>query len=263
MRSPFNSSKIWITLDVEELKSSNFDLGIKNSSSIDYDKLIQNWIEICNQLNILSTCFILGEFAQKFPYLVKKLHEHGHEIASHGMDHRLVNKMTISDWEKSIVDSKNLLENITGKKIYGYRSASWSMPSSLKYYEILAKNGYKYSSSYFPFKTYMYGNSEDKKDPFTISTSFGDITEIPIPKFLVPFSGGFYFRVLPIFILKLLFNKIILSGHKPVFYIHPYELDNNNLLKRYIGISKFNLDYLLAFFSTSNVMKKIFKVLKE
>ena len=109
----------------------------------------------------------------------------------------------------------------------------------------------------------MYGNSEDKKDPFTISTSFGDITEIPIPKFLVPFSGGFYFRVLPIFILKLLFNKIILSGHKPVFYIHPYELDNNNLLKRYIGISKFNLDYLLAFFSTSNVMKKIFKVLKE
>lgn len=252
-----NSKNIWLTIDIEEVKDSNFNLVRKGNIKISYDMLIQSWVELCDHLEVKSTCFVLGSFALEYPNLVKLLVENGHEIASHGMNHKLVNKVGLSDWEESIITSKKTLEDISGVEVTGYRAASWSMPFQKQYYETLAKNGYQFSSSYFPMKTYMYGNTVDKIQPFLVKTKNGNICEYPILKSIIPFSGGFYLRVIPEFILKPLFNSRISKGFKPILYVHPYELMNENLLIFFRSGNKINIDYFLAFFATSMPIEKI------
>jgi len=263
MSKIYKNSQIWLTIDIEEIINTNFHINWRSNPEVNYEKAINNWINLCSQLNCKSTCFVLGSFAKAHPNLIKKLSENGHEIASHGMDHRLVNKIDIVQWQESIENSKKILEDVSGSRVIGYRAASWSMPFEKQYYEILARNGYEFSSSYFPMKTYMYGNSIDRKDPFIINTDFGEIKEIPVPKFIIPFSGGFYLRTLPLVLQKYLFKKLRNGNHKPVIYIHPYELFNKNMLLDYYKSTSLNIDYFLAFFSSSNPVEKIKSICKE
>lgn len=255
-------SKVWLTIDIEEIDDSNFNINWHNKPDLDYHNIIENWIALCDKMGVKSTCFILGSFALKHPELVLNLYNNGHEIASHGLDHSLVHKQQFEDWVYSIRESKRIIEEIIDDKIFGYRSASWSLPFEKKYYDELVKNGYVYSSSYFPFKTYMYGNTIDKKEPFEITTKSGTISEYPVLKNRTPYSGGFYLRVLPLFVCKYLFQNSIKKGLKPIVYIHPYELLNVNLINYFRNFFNINLDFILAFYSTSRPIKKIEKLLK-
>jgi len=263
MSSIYYNHKVWLTIDIEEITDTNFNIRWKCSSDLKYEKLIESWIELNNRLGYKSTCFVLGSFATKYPNLIKKLYDNGHEIASHGINHALVNSISIKEWRDSIYKSKHILEDIIGEEVKGYRSASWSLPFDKDYYEILIEEGYSYSSSYFPIKTYMYGNSIDKKRPFKISTNMGEITEYPILKNIIPYSGGFYLRAIPFIIEKYLLNNSIKQGYKPIIYIHPYELLDINLINYFRKKTSINLDFILAFYSTSSPLKKIEKLLYD
>jgi len=259
----YNEHEIWLTIDVEELNDSNFKLSEKKPIKLNYEKLIDDWLELCDKNNCKSTAFVLGGFAKKYPEIVKKLSSAGHEIASHGHTHDLVYDISFETWKESINDSKKTLEDIIGKEVNGYRSASWSLPFDKQYYETLVDSGYTYSSSYFPLKTYLYGNSIDKKWPFEIHTSSGVITEIPIPKLGIPYSGGFYLRMLPLFLQKILMKRMFSLGVKPVIYIHPYELVNPDFITKYfLQYFKKNIDFFLAFSAISRPIKDIDMLLK-
>ncbi len=242
----YKKSPLWLTIDVEELTDANFGITPKKELNIDYEGIIDRWIELCERHNIQSTAFILGSFAQKYPQIVRKLFAANHEIACHGLRHELVYKLSFTQWRQETAKAKAILEDITGKEVVGYRSPSWTLPFQKRYYEALAQMGFAYSSSYFPFKTYMYGNTIDKKRPFSITTSAGTITEIPIPKFIIPFSGGFYMRVLPFFIVKTFFKRLMAQGIKPIIYTHPYEL-LPNLFSRFFKNIKIDGAYILTF----------------
>jgi len=265
MYFPINYQKYssWFTIDVEELSDTNFNLIKKRTLELNYETLVNNWLQVCKKYNYKSTAFVLGSFALKYPNVIKKLSDAGHEISSHGLNHNLVSKIEFYEWKNSISESKKILEDITGKEVNGYRAASWSLPFETHYYETLVELGYKYSSSYFPLKTYLYGNSIDKKHPFEIHTKSGKITEIPVPKLGIPYSGGFYLRMFPSFLQKLLISKLINKGIKPVIYIHPYELiDNDYILKFYFQYFKKNIDFFLAFGATSRPLNDIEELLK-
>lgn len=246
---------IWPTIDVEGITDMNFNIKWKADAHIDYERRIDAFIELCK--NRKATAFILGSFAKKYPALVKKLSDNDIEIACHGYNHELVYKQSIEQWSQELKSAKALLEQITGKQVVGYRSPSWSMPFKKQYYEHLARLGFSYSSSYFPMKNYMYGNSIDKKQYFDIYTSSGVIQERPIVKNIIPFSGGFYLRVLPLWLLKILFKRT----KNPIIYIHPYELEDKNMLFSQREHAGFNLDYILAFYATGNTKKKLRSIL--
>lgn len=248
---------IWLTIDVEEITDMNFHIKWKQSPDINYELRIDTFIELCK--NHKATAFVLGSFAKKYPHLVKKLSDNNIEIACHGYNHELVYKQSIKQWGEELSWAKTLLEQITGRSVKGYRSPSWSMPFEKQYYEKLVKLGFSYSSSYFPMKNYMYGNSVNKKQYFNVYTSSGVIEERPIVKNIIPFSGGFYLRVLPLWFLKILFKYT----KNPIVYIHPYELEDKNMLflqKEYAG---FNLDYVLAFYATSSTKNKLRYILEH
>jgi hypothetical protein len=249
-------------MDIEQLLDANFGVSIRKAPKIEYEAIIDAWIEKCEQWQIKSTCFVLGSFAKKFPKAIEKLAENGHEIASHGLTHNLIYEDSFEAFKNSITESKNILEEIIQTEVKGYRSASWSLPFEKKYYEALVISGYSYSSSYFPFKTYMYGNSIDRKKPFEIQTDSGSIKEIPLLKSLLPFSGGFYLRVLPLQVHKILMKSLIKEGYKPIIYTHPYEMQGAYLPLSMRQDIKINMAYILAFAETSISRNKLEKLLR-
>jgi len=248
---------MWMTLDVEEVTDMNFDVKWRETPPLEYEKYIESFIEFAKDRN--ATAFVLGSFAQKYPHIVKKLSDSGIEIACHGLYHNLVYKEDFTVWSQDLLRAKRILEELTCKPVLGYRSPSWSMPFEKKYYEFLAQAGFTYSSSYFPMKNYMYGNSINKKMPFHLYTKHGKVQERPIPKTIIPFSGGFYLRVLPLWLLKILFHKT----RNPILYIHPYELMQTNLLGYFKKYATYNLDYFLAFYASSPAKNKIKALLDE
>jgi len=248
---------IWLTIDVEAVTDMNFDVHWKEMPFVEYEKYIDSFLVLSKNHN--ATAFVLGSFAKKYPHIIQKLAQNGVEIACHGLYHNLVYQESFEQWSRELTEAKNILEDLVGKPVVGYRSPSWSLPFEKRYYEFLAKVGFEYSSSYFPMKNYMYGNSIDKKAPFMIYTEYGAVQERPIVKNIIPFSGGFYLRVLPLWLLKILFKK----SNNIVLYVHPYELMEVNLLyyfKKYVPV---NLDYFLAFYASSSVRKKIEVLLDE
>jgi polysaccharide deacetylase family protein (PEP-CTERM system associated) len=246
-----------LTIDVEEITDTNFNILWKKEVKVDYEKLIDNFIELSQ--NHQAKAFVLGTFAKKYPELVKKLYSNGIEIASHGYKHNLVYEVEFEKWSEDIRLSKKILEDLIGCEVKGYRSPSWSLPFQKNYYEELVKQGFNYSSSYFPIKTYMYGNSINKKTPFIITTKYGKIMEYPIARSFIPFSGGFYLRVLPLWILKIFFKKT----ENSILYIHPYELMDKNLMKYFSKYTNFNLDFLLAFYSLGLPKNKIKEIISD
>lgn len=83
----------------------------------DIDSILKTLEE--NQVKI--TFFMVGDWIDKFPDVVKKIHEAGHEIASHSNTHPHVNNLSYEKNIQEIEDSNNKIEKVTGKRTNIYR----------------------------------------------------------------------------------------------------------------------------------------------
>lgn len=83
---------------------------------------IDSILETLKNNDVHITFFIVGDWADKYPEAVKKIHEAGHEIGSHSNTHPHVNNLSSEkNWEE-IQLSVNKLERITGNKTTLYRA---------------------------------------------------------------------------------------------------------------------------------------------
>ena len=188
--------------------------------------------------NVNATFFVLGYIAEKFPALIKKISDLGHEISSHTYSHIDLRKVSKEEFKEDFFKSKNILEKITGKKIEGFRAPFFSINKNNYWvFEILSKN-LTYDSSIFPVKTHLYGIPNA---PRTIYKPFlkniieedkkGKLIEIPMATHRIPLignipiAGGFYLRFLPYWYMKLGIKKMNKDGNPAMIYIHPKDLD--------------------------------------
>jgi peptidoglycan-N-acetylglucosamine deacetylase len=184
-----------------------------------------------------ATFFVLGHVAEKFPGLVSKIDREGHEIASHGYNHRRIPDQTPEEFEDDVKRSIELLQSITGKKVKGYRAPQFTvMKETLWALDILKRQGMEYDSSVFPVKTPLYGIPDAPLFPYVIKTAeAGDskgLVEVPLSVYKppalgknIPVAGGFYFRFFPYFFLSYALRKLNREGNVAVCYMHPWELD--------------------------------------
>lgn len=266
----------FLTFDIEEWYHANYDsvsTGQYKNISTNLESNIDRIIDLCDTYNAKSTCFVLGELADRKPQIVQKLHQSGHEIASHSYAHRLVYTMTPSEFKEDLKKSCDTLEQITGEKILGFRAPSWSVKKeNLEwFYEILAEQGLLYSSSVYPAHTYLYGIPGFLQTPHfpVIQEKQMEILEIPqsvtgLGMKQVGFAGGFYLRLFPKWFIKMMIHSK--NKHKqPVFiYLHPREIDKHQpklILKGFEKIIHYHgidtceqkLEYLLDNFSSTFV----------
>ena len=216
----------------------------------------QKVLEILSYCNVKATFFILGWVAERHRQLIKQIADLGHEIACHGYHHKLVYDMTIEEFISDIKQTINLLEDITGKKIYGYRAPSFSLGvDDIEKFEALAKFGLKYDTSLFPIKHFRYGKARSiPLGPFDIKKGNQLLMkEFPmtVVNFLgkrIPAGGGGYLRLYPNFFIRRNFKKVNAEDRPIIIYLHPWEFDPGqprlkgagfgNTLRHYLNLHK-------------------------
>jgi polysaccharide deacetylase family protein (PEP-CTERM system associated) len=229
---------LFLTFDIEDWYHANYREVVAPAAGeggrSNFERNVHRLIELCHRLKIRSTCFVLGEMGEKFPAVIRALHEAGHEIASHGQAHRLVHTMTPAEFREDLTRSCQVLEQITREKILGFRAPSWSVRRENLgwYYETLQSQGLRYSSSIYPARTFLYGIEDFPAQPGypVINGRRMEIFEIPVPvtRLLhrkVGYSGGFYLRFFPAWFIKNRLNRALAAGALPFVYLHPREID--------------------------------------
>ena len=222
-------------------------------------------LDLLGNYGVRGTFFVLGWLAERKPALVKRITGAGHEIGSHGFEHRMVTKMTPEEFRIDVRKSKGILEDITGVAVRGYRAPTFSIVRKTSWaYPILLNEGYRYSSSVFPVWHDRYGWPNFGINPRKMASGqMGEIWEVPlsvgsIGPIKVPFGGGGYLRTYPLFFTKIFLRNLIKKENPIVVYIHPWELDTQQpviqapFLRRYrhrVGISRmeWKLTYILEF----------------
>jgi polysaccharide deacetylase family protein (PEP-CTERM system associated) len=184
-------------------------------------------LDILDNQGVRATFFVLGNIAEAFPQLVKKIHGLGHEIASHGYSHTVLDRMSPEHFRDEIRKSVALLESITGEKVIGFRAPEFSLRQSMPWViESLASEGIRYDSSILPNEVaYPIPDSPYKIPRLTAGSN--SIMEIP-PSTVTFLSrrmltGGSYFRIMPYPLMRMLLRRMNNNGFPFVFYCHPYE----------------------------------------
>ena len=229
-----------LTIDVEDY--FHVSAFAKNISINDWDnqecrveKNISDILQIFSDANHKATFFVLGWVAERYPELVKLIHENGHEIASHGYSHQLIYNQSQELFREETRKSKQLLEDIIQEEVTGYRAASYSITNrSLWALDTLVEEGFEYDSSIFPVRHDRYGIPGATEHPHVLTTPNGSsLVEFPLStlrilSWRVPMAGGGYFRLYPYFFFKQAVTHIIEKQMQPyIFYLHPWEIDTD------------------------------------
>lgn len=227
-----------MTVDVEDyFHVAAFSKVIDTESWSDYPSRVERntdiLLELFKRKNIHATFFVLGWVAERYPHIVKRIVEQGHEVASHGYSHQLIYTQTPDVFKEETYKSKVILEDLAQQSVNGYRAASYSITEkSLWALDILAELGFTWDSSIFPIRHDNYGMPNSPKQPYRIKTNSGAcLTEYPLTTakifgLYIPAAGGGYFRQYPYFVSKYLFNRASLNQIRPqIFYLHPWEID--------------------------------------
>jgi polysaccharide deacetylase family protein (PEP-CTERM system associated) len=193
----------------------------------------QKLLAIFEQFDVRGTFFVLGWVAERHPQLVRDIAARGHEIACHGYSHRLVYEQSPEEFYAETLRAKNLLEEITGSAVVGYRAASYSIVrESLWALDILVELGFAYDSSIFPVRHDRYGIPNAERVPHRLATLNGkSIVEWPLATARIlgcrlPVAGGGYFRLLPYWLSRWGLASINRRELQPfIFYLHPWEVD--------------------------------------
>jgi polysaccharide deacetylase family protein (PEP-CTERM system associated) len=190
---------------------------------------------------VAATFFTLGWIAERYPTMVKRIIDDGHELASHGYEHVKVHCQTPNEFRNDVRRTKQILEDIGGRSVVGYRAASFSIDErSLWAFDVLAEEVYRYSSSVYPIKHDHYGMPDASRFTFRPSDNH-TLIEVPITTLELfnrnfPSGGGGYFRLLPYRISRWALRRIAAKDKRPaIFYFHPWELDPDQ--PRFDGVS--------------------------
>ena len=189
-------------------------------------------LNMLDQRKVRATFFVLGWVARKHPEIVRQIAAAGHEVASHGMSHRLIYTQAPDEFRQETRDAKALLEDLAQKPVTGYRAATYSITSrSLWALDILCEEGFRYDSSIFPMRHDRYGIPDAEQKPHVLTTPGGArLVEFPISVLRyggakIPVAGGGYFRLFPYGLTRWALRKLNAQQQEFVFYIHPWEVD--------------------------------------
>jgi len=178
---------------------------------------------------VRATFFVLTCVAERFPELVREVRDAGHEIASHGHAHERLTTISPRRFEADVCRSIDVLADIVGRRPVGYRAPAFSVVESTRWAgPILARLGFKYSSSVFPIHHPRYGIPDAPRALHRWNNC--DLFECPPTTLRTlgrnwPVAGGGYFRLLPGAAARWAIRHVHREGMPAVVYLHPYELD--------------------------------------
>lgn len=178
---------------------------------------------------VVGTFFTLGWVADRYPRLIRRIVDAGHEIASHGWDHQRVFTMDAEIFRADLARARATIEDAAGQKVTGYRAPSFSIDQRTPWaHRVLAEEGYAYSSSVAPLKHDHYGWREAPRYAFK---PLPDSALIELPVTVAEIgkrrlaTGGGFFRLLPSALTDFAVRQVNRAERPAIFYFHPWEID--------------------------------------
>jgi polysaccharide deacetylase family protein (PEP-CTERM system associated) len=223
------------SVDVEDWFHNNFTsaprldiTALERRVEIGVDRLL----DVLSAVESRATFFVLGDVAREHPALVKRIANAGHEIGSHSLTHTLLYEQRRDEVARDLGQARALLQDLSGQPVVGFRAPSWSITArNLWALDEVAGAGFRYDSSIFPAQNYMYGIRGAPVDPYRITTPAGSsLIEIPpatvsVGKVRFGVGGGFYLRVLPLWVHERALRRALERGAPFLAYAHPREFD--------------------------------------
>ena len=178
--------------------------------------------------DVKATFFCLGWVAREYPELVRDIDRAGHEIGSHSDIHTLIFEQSRDEFRDELRRSKQSLEQVIGKPIRAFRAPGFSLvPSCAWAFDVLVEEGFEVDCSVFPARRAHGGFPNfGSARPLRIRTPSGELREFPMntSDFAgrpMVFSGGGYFRLLPLNVLQRLWRR----SDYTMTYFHPRDFE--------------------------------------
>ncbi|MCX7735552.1 MAG: polysaccharide deacetylase family protein [Candidatus Kapabacteria bacterium] len=223
---------------------------ILRSNEIRIEKSTLKLLELLDIKQVKATFFVLGWIAKELPDLIKEISSRGHEIASHSYSHKILTLMSKEEFKKEIQLSLEAIDKAIGKPVKGFRAPCFSVTNkNLWVFDVLKENGFIYDSSIFPFGDYP-NEARNQKDNNFFKLKNG-LIEFPIKAIYlggvtIPLGGGGYFRLYPYSFFKKKALELNSKSEILNFYIHPWEIDEDQPKLNINPLAKFkhyiNLD---------------------
>ncbi len=193
---------------------------------------VRELLDLLDERGAKATFFVLGWVAARDPLLVREIGERGHELASHGDEHRELTTLTPERFREDLRRARARIEDASGRAVVGFRAPSWSVVHGTQWaLEILCREGYLYDSSVFPIRHDRYGIPDSPRRPHRLRLLAGSLIEVPpattrVLGMNLPVAGGGYLRHLPFPLLRWGIERIHrIDGVPAVVYLHPWEID--------------------------------------
>ena len=179
-----------------------------------------------------ATFFTLGWIARRFPRLIRRIREAGHEMATHGDEHQLLSQLTSAQFKRQLLRSCDAIEQAGGGPVFGHRAPTYSLRKGTDWaVEILLESGLQYDSSVFPFGTRRDPRLCDARFPCLLyNHGSGALVEYPLSTIRplginFPIAGGGYFRFLPYPVIQQAVRHLNRAKRVAIMCLHPWELD--------------------------------------
>src|SRR3954468_21709372 len=142
-----------LSVDVEDwFQVGAFETVISRDSWETRDRRVERNTDavlgLFDEAGVKAPFFTLGWVAERYPALIRRIAEAGHEVASHGWDHDRVFTLTPDQFRADLRRAHQAIEAAAGAAPRGYRAPSFSIDARTPWaHPILAEEGYAYSSS--------------------------------------------------------------------------------------------------------------------
>ncbi|MCK5113670.1 MAG: DUF3473 domain-containing protein [Phycisphaerae bacterium] len=245
------------------------------------DLQVNRVLGILDDFQTKATFFVLGSVASKHRDLIKRIADGGHEIASHGMTHKMLTRLTPEEFAAELRESREILSDITGVDVQGFRAPTFSITHKNPWaIDVLTDSGFTYDSSVFPVVHKRYGVPDVSRwTHVAAGPSGGKIVELPpvtlrVLRRNIPIGGGGYLRLFPV--------KFVAAGLKAaqrhaaagMIYMHPWEFDpaqpvtpmsRRNRFRHRVNLSRTEpkLRYLLKRFDFQTAERYVKSILPE
>jgi polysaccharide deacetylase family protein (PEP-CTERM system associated) len=191
-------------------------------------------LDILGELGSSSTFFVLGWVGRRYPALVRRIAEEGHEVASHTDRHKMLSSLSREELASDLSRARATLEDLTGTRVLGVRAPSFSISDAVL--DCMAEAGYWYDSSFFSLRGHSrYGRLASTIDPdLAVVEARPGLLELPMSRLrlgraAVPWAGGAYFRLIPYRLFRLGVSRRLRAQSWFMFYLHPWELDSEEI----------------------------------
>lgn len=133
------SSSVTATLPIYNVQTEEKKIAFTMNCAWSADD-IDDILETLKNNEVKITFFMVGEWIDKNPEAVKKIHEAGHEIGNHSNTHPHVNNLTYEQNLEEIKKCSEKIEQLTGQKTILYRAPYGEYNDNV--IKVSSENGY-------------------------------------------------------------------------------------------------------------------------